>query len=443
MVRGRRVGHAGLVFWRIAKLPLTPTPWKDLAYISLGLASGIFALTWFFCGPLLSILLIITLIGIPKLYGDLWITRWWCDGERWRGMLAGVPIARSRRVWAGDGFLGTMRSALTDPMTWRELVWLILMFGIGTGCFVVGVTAFSVGLGFLSLPLWGWSLPDDGVELGITHLDKLWQYVVFAVLAGPPAAVLGAWILRGSAWVQAKLAEVILRADEQERIEELTVSRAGAVDAAAVELRRIERDLHDGAQARLVALAMEIGMAREQIERDPRAAAVLLAGAHEDAKTALTELRDLARGIHPAILTDRGLDAAVSALAARCPVPCTVAIDLDRRLGAAVESAAYFTVAEALANVAKHSGASRCEIAGTIDSGWLVIEVRDDGRGGVDEAAGTGIHGLRGRVEALDGRMRITDRGDTDADPTHPAGAGGSASPGHGTILHVELPCGS
>jgi signal transduction histidine kinase len=423
MVDRRPIGHIGLVFWRIAKLPLTATPWKDLAYITLGLASGVFAATWFFVGPALSILLIITLIGIPKLYGDLWVTRWWCDLERLRGSLAGVPLERSRRAWRGDGFLARLRSALTDPMTWREMVWLILMFGIGLGCFIAGVTAFSIGLGFITLPAWGWTLPDDGVQLGFMHLTKMWEYVVFAVLVGPPALVACTWILRGTAWIQAKLAQVLLCGDEQERIEELTVSRAGAVDAAAVELRRIERDLHDGAQARLVALAMEIGMAREQIERDPAAAAALLAGAHQDAKTALIELRDLARGIHPAILTDRGLDAAVSALAARCPVPCTVAIELDRRLPAAVESAAYFTVAEALANVAKHSDAARCEVAGTIASGWLVIEVRDDGRGGVDEAAGTGIHGLRGRIEALDGRMRVTEAS--------------------GTILHVELPCGS
>jgi signal transduction histidine kinase len=433
MVRDRRVGHADGVFWRIAKLPLTAQPWLDLAYITLGLVSGCFALTWFFLGPVMSLALIITLIGIPKLYGDAWITRWWADGERLRGTLAGIPLERSRRTWKGDNFLQRLRSAVTDPMSWRELVWLLLMFGIGTASFIAGVTAFSVGLGFITLPLWGWSLPDDGVQIGVTTLTHMWEYLVFAVLAGPPALVAGAWVLRGSAWVQAKLAQVLLEDNAEERIAELQESRAGAVDAAAVELRRIERDLHDGAQARLVALAMEIGMAREQIERDPQAAALLLAGAHEDAKTALVELRDLARGIHPAILTDRGLDAAVSALAARCPVPCTVAIALDRRLPAAVESAAYFTVAEALANVAKHSAAQRCEIAGTIDSGWLVVEVRDDGRGGVDETSGTGIAGLRGRVEALDGRIRVTDR----SNGAEPGG------PGHGTILHVELPCGS
>ncbi|HEY6761977.1 MAG TPA: sensor domain-containing protein [Baekduia sp.] len=424
------------MFRRIATLPLTAQPWKDLAYISLGLASGIFGLTWFFLGPALSIMLIITLIGIPKLYGDFWITRWWCDLERMRGELAGVPVPRSRRVWVGDSFLKRLRSQISDPMTWRELVWLLLVFGIGLASFIAGVTAFSIGLGFITLPLWGWSLPDDGVELGFTHLTEVWQYIAFAVVVGPPALVAGTWVLRGSTWVQAKLAQVLLEGAAEERIAELRESRAGAVDAAAVELRRIERDLHDGAQARLVALAMEIGMAREQIERDPDAAAAMLAGAHEDAKTALAELRDLARGIHPAILTDRGLDAAVSALAARCSVPCTVAIELDRRLPAAVESAAYFTIAEALANVAKHSAARRCEIAGTIDSGWLVVEVRDDGRGGVDEGAGTGIAGLRGRVEALDGRLRVTDRGVEEPD-------GGGAGPGHGTILHVELPCGS
>src|SRR4051794_39385532 len=143
MVRDRVVGHAGLVFWRIAKLPLTATPWKDLAYITLGLASGCFALTWFFVGPVLSILLIITLIGIPKLYGDLWITRWWADAERLRGGLAGVPMEPSRRVWRGERFLARLRSAVTDPMTWRELVWLILVFGIGTASFVAGITAFS------------------------------------------------------------------------------------------------------------------------------------------------------------------------------------------------------------------------------------------------------------------------------------------------------------
>jgi signal transduction histidine kinase len=413
-----------VVLRRIAQLPLTPTPWKDLAYITLGQLSGIFALTWFLVGPVVSLSLIITLIGIPKLYGDLWVIRWWADGERLRGELAGVPVPRSTRTWRGDGFLARLRSALADPMMWREMVWLILLFGIGTASFVTGLTGFAIGLGFLTLPAWGWSVPD-GVQIGILTIHSVGGMVLFAAIAGPPACIAGAWILRGSAWVQAMLGKVLLEGREEERIAELQVSRAGAVDAAAVELRRIERDLHDGAQARLVALAMEIGMAREQIERDPEGAARMLAGAHEDAKTALAELRDLARGIHPAILTDRGLDAAVSALAARCPVPCTVAIDVPGRMPAAIESAAYFTIAEALANVAKHSAASRCEISGRIEDDMLVVKIHDDGAGGLDEARGTGITGLRGRVEALDGKLLI-------------------ASPkGKGTLLRAELPCGS
>jgi signal transduction histidine kinase len=410
-------------FRRFISLPFSLQPLRDLAYVSLGLGSGIFALTWFFVGPITSLALAITLIGIPKLFGDLYIIRWWADLERMRGALAGVPVARSRRRWTGTSFLRRLRSALTDAMTWREMVWLVLSFGIGVASFTAGVTAAAVGLGFLTLPIWAWALPD-GVQIGVTTIHSVGWMIVFAVLAGPPSLVLGAWVLRGSAWIQAMIVQTLLRPDEQERIAELQVSRAGAVDAAAGELRRIERDLHDGAQARLVALAMEIGMAREQIERDPQAAAAALATAHEDAKTALAELRDLARGIHPAILTDRGLDAAVSALAARCPVPCTVSIDLPRRLPAAIESAAYFTVAEALANVAKHSGAHRCEISGRIDGSMLVVKVHDDGRGGVDETRGTGIGGLRGRVEALDGKLLV-------------------ASPaGQGTLLRAELPCG-
>jgi signal transduction histidine kinase len=424
-VRRRSRGHpASFVFWRIAKLPLTVTPWLDLAYVSLGLASGIFALTFFFVGPVVSIALIITLIGIPKLLLDVWVIQLWANGERLRGTLAGVPVPQSRRRRRGDTIVARVRNVLTDPMTWRELVWLILAFAIGTASFVAGVTAFSVGLGFLTLPLWAWSLPD-GVEVGITTIRSVGWMILFAALAGPPAAVRGAWVLRGSALVQAKLVQALLEGAEQERITELQVSRAGAVDAAAGELRRIERDLHDGAQARLVALAMEIGMAREQLATDPQAAAEMLAGAHEDAKTALVELRDLARGIHPAILTDRGLDAAVSALAARCPVPCTVAIELPQRLPAAVESAAYFTIAEALANVAKHSGATRCAITGEVKDMWLAVEVTDDGRGGLRESAGTGIAGLRGRVEALDGRLLVVSPADA------------------GTVLRAELPCGS
>jgi signal transduction histidine kinase len=412
------------VLRRAVQLPLSRTPWIDLGYLTLGMVSGCVALVLLLVGPLLGLLLLITVIGIVKLYADLWLVREWANLERRRGALAGVPMPPSRRQWAGRNLLVRLGSAIADPMLWRELVWAVLMFGVGLGCFLGATIAWFTALGLLTAPLWTWAV-DGGIDLGIAQIDTLPEALVVAVVLGPVAVVAAAWVVRGLALGQALLAQALLRGDEQERIAELQISRAGAVDAAAVELRRIERDLHDGAQARLVALAMDLGMARERLESDPHGAAQLLAGAHEDAKIALTELRDLARGIHPAILTDRGLDAAVSALAARCPVPCTVALDVPERLPAAVESAAYFTVAEALANVAKHSGARRCEIAGAVADERLILEVRDDGRGGADAARGTGLTGLRGRIEALDGRLTVR------------------APLGGGTTLRAELPCGS
>jgi len=424
MVRRRLARHAGGVLQRILRLPFSLTVLKDLAYLTLGQITGAIGFTLLFVGPLTGALLLITIVGIPILLASLWLTRQFCNLERRRGALAGVPIAVSRRTWGDGGWMVRLGRALSDAMTWRELAWLILAFGLTLGCFVAAVTVWAVALGLLAAPLWMWAIPD-GVDFGLFTVDAVWEMFIVMIALGPLSVVVAAWFARGCTLVQALPARALLAGDEQERIQELTVSRAGAVDAAAAELRRIERDLHDGAQARLVALAMDIGMAREAIERDPEAAAALLERSHADAKTALQELRNLARGIHPAILADRGLDAAVSALAARCPVPCTVDIELPQRLPAAVESAAYFTVAEALTNVAKHSGAQRCWIDGYIADGRLVIEVGDDGRGGVDTALGTGITGLRGRVEALDGRLTV----DSGAEL--------------GTTLRAELPCGS
>ncbi|HEX6022439.1 MAG TPA: histidine kinase, partial [Solirubrobacter sp.] len=181
-----------------------------------------------------------------------------------------------------------------------------------------------------------------------------------------------------------------------------------------------ERDLHDGAQQRLVSLAMTLG--RAKVSEDPEHTRRLLDEAHGEAKEALTELRNLARGIHPAVLTDRGLDAAVSALAARCPVPVAVDVDLPRRAGAGTEAIAYFVVAEALTNVAKHSQATRAWLTAEFQGDRLVVEVLDNGVGGAT-MAGTGIAGLRDRVRAVDGELTLT------------------SPPGHGTTLRVELPC--
>ena len=208
-----------------------------------------------------------------------------------------------------------------------------------------------------------------------------------------------------------------------ERVETLTETRRGALDVQAAELRRIERDLHDGAQARLVALSMQLGRAEEGLADRPEIAA-LVRQAREEATAANAELRDLARGIAPPVLTDRGLAAAVEALGSRSPVPVTVEAQLGRRPAPVIESAAYFVVAESLTNVAKHAPEAHASVTIRLDRDELDVVVADDGPGGADPAAGSGLAGLRRRVAALDGALEI-------------------ASPaGEGTRIEVRLPCG-
>jgi signal transduction histidine kinase len=199
----------------------------------------------------------------------------------------------------------------------------------------------------------------------------------------------------------------VVYGQRQHRIERLEQSRAGAVDVQESELRRIERDLHDGAQARLVALGMSLGRAEQALESDPEALRELLAEARQGAGEALEELRDLARGIRPPILTDRGLEPALAALTARTPLPVTLSVDVAERPPAAVETAAYFTVAEALANAIKHAKAEHVDIRIQSRNGVVVAEIVDDGAGGADPA-GRGLTGLRQRAEALDGTLRVT-----------------------------------
>jgi signal transduction histidine kinase len=206
-----------------------------------------------------------------------------------------------------------------------------------------------------------------------------------------------------------------------DRVEELTRTRRGALDVQAAELRRIERDLHDGAQARLVALSMKLGRAEERLGDQPELAE-LVRDARIDAAGAIAELRDLARGIAPPVLADRGLAAAAEALGARSPMPVTVEARLDRRLPPVVETAAYFVVAESLTNVAKHTSDAAAHVSLAVSDGRLGVEISDDGPGGADPE-GSGLTGLRRRVEALDGTLTVT-----------------SAS-GQGTTVRAELPC--
>ncbi|MCX4767597.1 histidine kinase [Streptomyces sp. NBC_01275] len=293
-----------------------------------------------------------------------------------------------------------LRTAVRDPGTLTDLRWMVAYYAYGW-------------MTVLMLPLWPAGLVVDGVWSGLLGKEAL--VLPLIVKLADLEADWSAALLRPSP--KALLAK---------RVEQLTATRADAVAAHGAELRRIERDLHDGAQARLVALSMRIGLAQRAYGADPETARKLLSDAQEQAEEALTELRHVVRGIHPPILTDRGLEGAVRALAASSTVRVTVQADGladGPRAPAAVEAAAYFVVAEALTNSVKYSGSERAEVLLARTRTGLSVRVRDEGCGGADESRGSGLVGMRRRVAALDGAVRLT-------------------SPvGGPTVVEVELPC--
>jgi signal transduction histidine kinase len=310
--------------------------------------------------------------------------------------------------------------------TWREIAYLLLLLPVGVLGFSFVTGAWAGGLTLAALPAYNWALPNGGAHLWVADITTTPAVLLVAVI-GVVVLLAAPWVARAAASLDLHLGRRLLgpRDDLQARVAQLESTRARAVDAATAERRRIERDLHDGAQARLVALAMDLGMAREKMESEPDEARALVEEAHEEAKRALVELRDLARGIHPAVLSDRGLDAALSALAARSPVPVEVNVELARRPAPAVEAIAYFVVAEALTNVAKHAGATRASVTVMGRGDRIALEVADDGRGGAEASAGTGLAGLADRVASVDGWLHVI-------------------SPDGGpTTLLAELPCGS
>jgi signal transduction histidine kinase len=290
-------------------------------------------------------------------------------------------------------------AAVGSSMFWPK--WVLLAFGLLVaihGCVVAALdhagpireSSFSVALAI-----------DAGIAASLSvFLIGVWAAAGFGYF-WPGWAILGFSIVLGSHYLFERWV------GGAQRIAQLESSRAGAVDAQDAELRRIERDLHDGAQARLVALGMSLGMAEQKLASDPEGAQQLLAEARRGAQEALEELRDLARGIHPPVLADRGLEAAISALVHRSPLDIRVSAELPRRPTPAVETAAYFVVAESLANAAKHAAAETVEVSLRENEEALLIAVSDDGAGGAD-ASGSGLRGLRQRIEALDGRLTVT-----------------------------------
>ena len=322
---------------------------------------------------------------------------------------APVPARDDRPLW---------RRLLLQTRSWRALLHLtaISIWGLLAGSVITALT--SVALAAAAVPTYAMALPDGpggGMHLpfGGRIAGFWWLLLVFGL--GALGLVLVPLLARGLVLVDVLLARYLLgpgRNEQVERLSErvdtLTQTREATVDSVEVERRRIERDLHDGPQQRLVAIAMDLGMAQERIDRDPEGARQLLDKAHAASKEAITEMRMVARGIHPPVLTDRGLDAALSALAARSPVPVTVQVELPSRPSPTMEAIAYFCVSEALTNVAKHSRATSARVEVTAaDGSGLRIQIADDGVGGANPAGGTGLHGLTDRVRAIDGSMDV------------------------------------
>ncbi|MEU9999614.1 sensor domain-containing protein [Streptomyces sp. NPDC050848] len=399
-----------------ARFPRTAWPWRSAGYLATGVVTGVPALLVL----LLLVVFSLVLVGLPLLLlagvalGGL---------ERRRLRLVDLdPAADPHRVPDAPGLAAWLRVRVREQATWRELAYAVLH---ATVLWPLDLIVLAVALGLpaalMSAPV---QLAFDGEEVKVVK-----AYLVTSYPQAFAAALLGAVLLvallhplAALAGARAALSRALLaprEAELRERIGEVTASRARLVDAFEAERRRIERDLHDGAQQRLVALTMTLGIAR--LDAPPGPLADRLAQAHDEAGRVLTELRELIHGIHPQVLADYGLGAALTDAADRSAVPVTTDIDLPR-LPTAVESAGYFAVCEALANIGRHSGATRATVTARYGTS-LTLTVEDDGRGGADPARGTGLTGLADRLAVLDGTLTIM------------------SPQGGPTVLRVEIPC--
>ncbi|MGK3205798.1 sensor histidine kinase [Amycolatopsis sp. MEPSY49] len=353
-------------------MPVTGRPKvvRTIGFLIASLPLRIFAFVLVLVTMVLGIATTMLWIGIPILIAATSLVRGFADLERrWTGAMLGVDIPAPRRRPHGPGLLQTWQARLVDPVTWHEVNYVLLAFPLGIVEFVAGIVSVAV--------------PPFGIfvapRIGATHA------ALTASMLGPN------------------------RTQQLEaRTRQLSDSRARGVDAVEAERRRIERDLHDGAQQRLVAVAMSLGRAQLKLDNDDSSAVrELIGAAHADAKLAVSELRDLARGIYPPVLQDRGLDAALSSLTARLPIPVDVEVTVEPRPPAPVETTTYFIVSETLTNITKHSGADRATVRVTRDDETVVVEIVDNGHGGASVRPGGGLAGLADRAATIDGVLTV------------------------------------
>ncbi len=334
--------------------------------------------------------LALVVVGIPILLLTLPATRALARvHRRMAARVLGSPVPADYRSTEGSGVLERLRTWAADPMTWREEAWLLATFALSLTMSLVVV-----------------------LLLVLVVTGAAWYFGVGPIMTA--RSRIDRWFL--SYGTTERL---------EQRVEVLTETRNESLDHSAAELRRIERDLHDGAQARLVGLGLTLGMAADLLDRDPEGARRILDEARRTTGAALGDLRGVVRGIHPPVLADRGLHDAIEALSLDLALPVTVTGVLAERLPAPVESAVYFAVAECLANVGKHAGAAHAWVELSLDPGCLMVVVGDDGRGGADPGSGTGMRGVARRLAAFDGTMRV------------------SSPAGGPTLVRLEVPCAS
>ncbi|SFE88191.1 Signal transduction histidine kinase [Actinoplanes philippinensis] len=393
-----------------------------LANAVTGLLTLLVSVLLFAAGGVLAVVV----VGLPLLAGLVLVGLPVAAVERrLQRLIDARPLPSRHRVPPEPGLASWLRTRYTEPGTWRELgfagLLMTVLWPVDLLAVVLGVTVPPV---VLATPVLFGTI-GDAEQVNVLKAVPVtsWPQAFLAGAVGLFAMVACACGLVLLARLRAALARLVLhpRRDLDQTVVELTRSRVRLVDAFEAERSRIERDLHDGAQQRLVALSVLLGLARLDAPDGPLAEQ--LSRAHDEAGQALVELRELIRGIHPPVLTDFGLEAAIADLADRCPVPLEVSFAMPQRFSAAVESAAYFVVSEALANLAKHSGASRGTITGSYAGRTLTVEIADNGCGGARIDGGTGLIGLADRVSVVGGRLSL------------------SSPPGGPTRLIVEIPC--